>query len=297
MDPQKILETINQLQNKYEEDVKKFHHFSPISEIDVKPIHINLNLDSKDVEIKDEKVNNSIKQLLKIIHPDKIKMIFGSEHSQEELDKLLECSTKIIQNDINFIESLKLIKEKTIFFDIICKKLNLTKDQIDKIIQINYEENIDSYFDPEFIDLVKKYNEIKSKTIYNYIYIKINALFSNWRSDLTALLENISSKIKIFTNYDLTKEQRLMASEEFSLESQLFNKNINLHDLSKIYPNSEFTKTTNLIIETFPELNKMFTSYEIKIERHMSLYFNFINTFGLLKPCTKYLYEKYKKNI
>jgi hypothetical protein len=172
-------------------------------------------------------------------------------------------------------------------FNSICEKIKLDEDTLNKILNIEYEKNIDNHFDQVFLDLVKKYNQMQSKTLYNYISIRVTILFSNANLHLTELISRINKILDILdSSYGIT-ENILMAREEFRLEYWLNNKEIDISDLALYYSDSKFAKTFALIKENLSiKLCRI-----IKIQRFMFYSFNVPEE--TLNECAKYLYNKF----
>lgn len=294
-----INKKLNKLQNQYEFEVSKFKKFSPLGNIQYKnysnSYDFNFKVNIVEPESNSTYTNKSIKQLLKLIHPDKINILFGSDFDLDtDLSKLLKCSNKIIQENMDFIQAINLLHSNipTEIFKSICSKLKLSDQDINKIIQVEFDETIDKHFDKDFLDLVAKYNKLKSKTIYNYIYSKVSTLFSNFTKDLNNLLSQISKKIERFELYSLNSEEKQMAREEFRLESLLENKEISINNLSEIYSKSEFAKSLKLIKENFSNLS--FDSLHLKITTYM---YCSLDLDKYTEQCAKQLYTNYKNSF
>ncbi len=209
------------LKHEYTTNINKFRNqFSNICNINTKTIPINCIIDDKHIiNCNNDNINKSIKQLLRFIHPDKIKLIFNEDIN--DTTSLLNCSTTIINNNLNFNEAIKLLHKdlpKKIFTKI-CKKLQLSVEDINKIIN-DYDTTIDKHFDKEFLDLVERYNQLRSNTLYTFIYNKIHSLFLNLTIQFSHLLGEIMNKLFIIDAYVVT-ENILMAREEFYIEHYL----------------------------------------------------------------------------
>ncbi len=291
LDYKNINEKMDKLKNKYEFDVSNFKKYSPIGNVNYDYQNINFEFELNKIKNENENLesnsnhtNQTIKKLLKVIHPDKIKLIFD-----EDIPELHNCSQQIIQKNLNFTDSIILLQKNLTkeIFNSICKKIDLDETTLNKILNIEYEKNIDNHFDQEFLDLVKKYNQMQSKTLYNYINSRVTILFSNINSHLNELLSRINKILDILDpSYGIT-ENILMAREEFRLEYWLNNKEIDISDLTLYYPESKFAKTFTLITENL----SIKLGGNIKIQRFMY--------YGLNVPkethteCTKYLYNKF----
>ena len=282
---------LDKLEKEYIENVNKFNKFSSIGNINYNSYTLNI-IDENIIESIDNKIdlkkNKSIKKLLKLIHPDKIKIIFN-----EESPELLNCSNEIIHNNLDFSDAIKLLNKKVpknVFIKI-CKKMELSENQINRIISNDCEKNIDCHFDQDFLNLVKKYNNMQCKTIYNYISNKVYILFSNLTTSFHELILQICTKLLIIDPFILgnVPENILMAREEFRIEHYLNSKTISILDLSLYYPNSNFTKTLEIIKENFPCIQLNFG--EIKIEKYRS--YNFEINESVKGVCINYLYDKF----
>ena len=122
-----INKKLNKLQNQYEFEVAKFKKFSPLGNIQYKkysdPFENKINF--VDSESNCIYTNKSIKQLLRLIHPDKINILFGSDFDLDtDLSKLSKCSNKIIQENMEFIQAINLLHSNipTGIFKSICSK-------------------------------------------------------------------------------------------------------------------------------------------------------------------------------
>ena len=294
MDYEEINAKLNKIQSNYDNDVLMFKQFSPVGDISYsmrKNINESeFNIINDNINIKDIDIDKTVKQLLKIIHPDKIKIIFGSE-----IPELLICSNEIIQKNLSIFQAITLLHKNltTELFYNICHKIKLSNKQINSILQINIEESIDNHFDKTFLDLMKKYNDMKSKTLYNYIRIKVEILFNNLCSNYDILINQIKNKLNIINNLSLNSEEKLMSCEEFLLENTLNDKMISLEELTNLYPDSEYAKTISFIKQHLVT-KIVFEKFYIKIEKYMYRQFNLTEHIDI---CTKNLYINFKYKI
>ena len=233
--------------NKYSEignikPTKTFHTYTYHDESCHKKDN-DCEITNNDIILK--QIDNSVKKLLKIIHPDKIILVFGSE-----IPELLSCSITIIQNNLSLFDAIHLLYNNlpNELFHVVCNKINLTNEQIYKILKIHKEEHIDELFDTKFLELIKKYNNMKSKTIYNYIQSQVTTLFINLNHNYSMLINQITYKIRIIENdWSCNDEEKIMSREDYPLETYLNKKTISLEVLANLYPNSEYGKTVAFI--------------------------------------------------
>lgn len=306
MNYEEIETKLHKFETDYNNDILMFNKFSEVGNITrnnvIKYEYCNKNdwendcendceINNNDIILKD--IDKSVKKLLKNIHPDKIIIIFGSE-----IPELLNCSNKIIQNNLSLFEAIILLYKNLpndLFYNI-CNKINLSNKQIHKILEIHKEENIDDLFDKKFLEVINKYNNMKNKSIYNYIRCQVNVLFSNLNNNYHILVIQITYRIRNIQNvclFSLNNEEKLMLCEDYPLEYTLNENTISLEMLAKLYPNSEYAKTIAFINQHL--FNKIpFDKYYIKIELYMSSY----NTFDKYMDIgTNILYENFKYNL
>ena len=204
---------------------------------------------------------------------------------------------------MDFNSSIQLLYKElpTPLFKLICEKIKVSVDDIKKIIIDKnghfdecIDECIDNQFDKSFVDLIEKYNNMRANTIYKFIHSKVYRVFNDLQLSVSELLCYTN---KIMYNLNcilLNKEEKLMAREEFPLETYLLDKTVSLSDLAKYYPESNLAKlysfiTDNIVIISF--------NVNIKIERNEYIHpINFV-TPELIESCAKYLYSNYKKHI
>jgi hypothetical protein len=303
MDINLLNENLDKLQKSYELDVKNFKKFSPLGSIQYSNletsfnINLNPNLDTDtDINTSPEFKENykSTKKLLKIIHPDKINLFFSHHDNQIDLNKLIECSNTIIQENYDFIDSMNLIATKTVFFDYICDKLNISQDSREKIIKINFDESIDKHFDPQIINFIEKYNYLKSNTIYNFIKSKISILMTNLNSDLNQLLKLISNRLVLAktSSYFSSNENDQMSANDYPLETSIVNKTIEINELAALYPNSKFNFTLSFVKSVITDVSFQGT---ILISEYM--YLNISLDYSKIKTISKQIYNQFKNSL
>ena len=281
MNYEEIETKLNKFESDYNNNLLMFNKFSEVGNIKQKKNFYNYNeycnkngvdceINNNDIILKE--IDNSVKKLLKIIHPDKITIIFGSE-----IPELLNCSTKIIQNNLSLFEAINLLYKNLSheLFYLICNKINLSNEQIYKILELHKEENIDELFDKKFLELINKYNDMKSKTIYKYIQSQVTLLFVNLNSEYCILINQITTRLRnILNDWSFNYEEKLMLCEDYPLENALNKKTISLEVLAKLYPNSEYGKIIAFINQHL--FNKIsFDKYHITISLYMIPYITY----------------------
>ncbi len=301
MDP-KLLDT---LESSYKTDVENFTKFSSLGSIDYKKSMFKSNVfgdfdpdscSNKDIESNSESKHNSklMKKLLKIIHPDKIKIVFLNHANQSDLDKLLECSNVIMQQGYDFIDGMNLIATNTPFFDFICDKLGISKESREKINKISFDESIDRHFDSQTIEFIKRYNQLQSKTIYNFIKSKIFILISNLNSDFNQLLDLIGTRLKLKSTSAIlsTSEVISMGSNDYPLETSLNEQIISIEDLATLYPKSSFSLSIINAKSLLPGIN-----FNANIHITPYAYFTISLSQSQIEKIAKQLYTEFKYSL
>jgi hypothetical protein len=299
MNYEEIETQLKNFETDYNNNVCMFNIFSEVGNLKRKKINCdfyNTNKNGVDCEINNndiilKQIDNTVKKLLKNIHPDKIIIIFGSENPE-----LLDCSTKIMQNNLSLFDAIHLLYTNLpneLFYNI-CNKIKLSNEQIDTILKTHKEEHIDDLFDKKFLELIHKYNNMKTKSIHNYIHSQVTVLFNNLNNNYATLIAKITYKIKIIEHdWTYNDEEKIMSREDYPLEKYLNKKTISLEVLAKLYPNSEYAKTVAFINQHL--FNKIsFDKYHITITLYMIAYHTFEKFIDI---GTNILYTNFKYNL
>lgn len=196
------------------------------------------------------------KNLLRFIHPDRISEL---NLEIEEENKLNECTVKIISNSFNIIQSLELIKEtlNQDSFMLICNKLRLSKENIDKII-CNSDDTL-----PNIPELLKKYVELERETVPLKLRINniINNISMNIKTKIYELWIDIYTKYYKYLNILSSKnETSQMEREDYYIQYQIFsyyennNKTITYFELITMLGKSSIIEKFNLLKVNAPYL-------------------------------------------
>ena len=236
----KILQKLNEEYNKTTLNFNKFVNIQNYVDID-NNIKFNTNYTNQtNTNQSDEKINNEFeyidlkfnfkrKDLLKIIHPDKINYLINSNQQitnpnifENNKQLLANCVSNILSNNLNLVDSLILLNktfnqntineqtQQTNIFDKICSILKMTTEQINFIKNMALNNDVITFvsnFDKEIVNFVDEFNEsnrniidhIKNQlnTIYLNFYIKINSIGSK-------IIENAQRIISEQSNYEYT---------------------------------------------------------------------------------------------
>ena len=293
-------------------------------------IFTNLNntnidkLNNNEIESTNNTIENIIgikikrKHLLKKIHPDKIYFSIEKIKKQrndetnltfnyeDETNKIILCTTKIISDKLNILDSFELLYKNTILFDDICNELKIEKEQIKKLKLFMDKKNIvgvnnfASLFSGElcfFISMFNYFNEIKSvdgqiKIYFNSIYLNIityldNNIFNKIHDKYT---EYDNMKFNLNYNDKITKEQ---------LEMFFCNDKITKEQLEMFYEDNirylHFLENTNDIqifqlIEIFKEDNIEFYDNMKQLEKNLPILYESICNLKIEKYGEKYFY-------
>ena len=142
-------------------------------------------------KIHPDKLDNTVNKIKNIIKHKDLKLFECCDFDNES-KKISQCVVKILSENLNIMDSLKLLKSNTKLFRYICEDLEMNQEQIDK-----FEENSDGFsnsntfsntiFSDEIINFVNNFNlmtQIKSvnEQVLSYlqcIYTEITTYIKN----------------------------------------------------------------------------------------------------------------------
>jgi galactitol-specific phosphotransferase system IIB component len=195
----------------------------------------NKNINSQNIQTIDKFLSGGKKikrkHLMKKIHPDKLDftikkikniikhkdlILFESCDFDEEKKKISQCVIKILSENLNIIDCLKLLRSNTKLFKYICNEIEMTQEQIDK-----FEENNNNYkifsntntfsntiFSNEVINFVNNYNLMTQiESLNKQVLSNLKIIYDSIKHYIeNNIYENIIKKKKIIK--DLEKEKR-----------------------------------------------------------------------------------------
>jgi hypothetical protein len=238
------------------------------------------NIQTNETKIKQNKNlfgNFKIKRkhLMKKIHPDKLVItmekikniiknqnlkLFESCDFDEESTKISQCVIKMLSENLNIMDCLKLLNSNTKLFGYICMELKMSPEHIDKLgSQLNDFTNICSFsnanFSSEIIDFVNKFNsmayiESLNKQILLYLHKIYEKLVIHIKKNI---YEQIINKKKIID--ELKKEKTVLS---FRLEISKLDSKFKFDNECKKELEDEITKTFENI-NVLDEQMQMFT--------------------------------------
>lgn len=253
---QSEINKLNRFNNDHVKIVRKFCLFIKSDKLSFSVSGINIVFETEKNKENSFKFPCKRKNLLRFIHPDRISKL-NLEHEQENI--INQCVIKIISCSFNIIESLKLIKESSNedTFMLICNKLKLKKDDIDKIT-IKLDDSL-----PTIPKLLKEYIELERETtsLKSKITNIIHGIINNFKMKISEIWIDIYTKY-FKCKYISNDESSQMERENYYVEFQIY----------KYYEN-------NGMSITYGELITMLNKSSI------------IEKFNLMHVNTPYLYD------
>lgn len=246
MDFNTHIKTLNKFAKEFDIQMKNFNFHTDIYNLNNKSFELNNNKNNMEIKtynIDYDKISNSNnfsdlfmfiedkklkrKHLLKKIHPDKINFLITKiklNHNIHNIDfdfeivVISKCVRKIISENLNIMDGLKLLYIQTKLFDFICEDIGFNLFQINKLknyfnstnqTQFNSKQNtselndIDecfiSLFPDDIINFVNTFNIFASiKSFRNQIKIIFNSIYTQIQIYVEKIINSIE---KIYIGY------------------------------------------------------------------------------------------------
>lgn len=287
LDYESIRAQLNNLSDQYNRDVACFCDYSPLGHYTGanSNVHQYVTICTNITPVVSTQVSTeqSLKKLLKTIHPDKIVLMFGTE-----MPTVSACASVIIQENMDFTSAVKFLNKELPenVVDDIFRKSNIDKP----VFAEECDTCIDRHLDAEFVQLCRQYEEIRHCTLYGFVKQKLSNLFTTLTMDLNNLLTSIAMTLFAATrSYPTNAEELAMYREEHWLEFSLEDTTINLSRLAECFPSSSFSKTYTFVRDHVANIDASVT-----ISQRTN--YNALNTTKLLTYATKRVYESFTQS-
>lgn len=271
------------------------------------------------------------KHLMKKIHPDKLEFtinkikniikkkdfkLFESCDFDEEKTIISKCVIKILSENTNIIESLKLLYTNTKLFRYICEDLDISNKQIDKFTEYFNSTNLPdiNIFSRElfsneilqFIDTFNAISEINSlhkqvkknlmyiyEQIINYLELKIIAIIYEKKREISELIKNKDDLIRKLNREKDYKHTSIDTIETISEKINQITEQINMFKEENCIYLDGYAKLSSLTIVNFIEIYKNISTQSfdlneclIQLGNKLPIFYGFLNKIRL-----EYFYE------
>lgn len=249
----------------------------------------NKNVNNQNIQTNDKFLTEGKKikrkHLMKKIHPDKLNFtikkikniikhkdltLFESCDFDYEGKKISQCVVKILSENLNVTDSLKLLKSNTKLFKYVCAEIEMTQEQIDKFEEnINTDKNFsntkifsNTIFSNEVINFVNNYNLMTQiESLNKQVLSNLKIIYDDIKSYIeNKIYEKIIQKKKIIK--DLENEKRNLSYDLDHKKSMIkissytdYYENRLTNDILKI---SEEIKVIEEQIQMFTEENRIY---------------------------------------
>lgn len=266
------------------------------------------------------------KHLMKKIHPDKLKFtinkikniikkndlnLFESCDFDKETSIISNCVVKILSENMNIINSLKLLYTNTKLFRYICEDLKVSNLQIDKFIEYFNSNNLSGInifsreiFSKEILQFVDTFNaiseinslhkQVKKNLMYIYeqiVYYLEFKIIKKIYDKKNNLSESLRDKDYLVRKLDREKDYKYKSIDTIEIISDEINQiteQINMFKEENYIYLDKYEKLSSLTIVNFIEIYKNINTDSFDLNQclvhlriKLPIFYGFLNKLGL----------------